>query len=400
MTLAETVLPVSSRAEPGAADQSLPAWLYKDAGFFEAERRQLFAKTWHLVCHANDIPKAGDYYTLDILGEKFLVLRGRDGVVRSFHNVCRHRASRLADGDSGNCGHRLVCPYHAWSYALDGSLKNIPPLQELASLDKSRHGLVALEQEIWRGFVFVRMQADLPSVADMMAPYDTEIDTHDFENLIPQGRVTSRPRSVNWKNVADNYGDGLHIPVAHPGLTRLFDGSYRIEASPWVDKMEGRITERPSSNLAERAYQKLLPQFEHLPQDRRRLWSYYRLWPNVAFDVYPDQVDFMQFVPVSPTEMVIREIAYVRPDSRREVRAARYLNWRINRQVNAEDTVLIARVQAGMMSSSYSSGPLSKAEVCLAAFARRMRESIPEAGLAEPPQQYRSVSKSYRTAAE
>jgi phenylpropionate dioxygenase-like ring-hydroxylating dioxygenase large terminal subunit len=358
-------------------EHSLPARLYHDADFFEAERRDLFAKSWHVVCHGNDIPNSGDYHTLDILGERFVAIRGADGTVRSFHNVCRHRASRLADGNSGNCGHRLVCPYHAWSYGLDGALKNVPAWQDFKGLELSRHGLIGLEQEIWRGFVFVRARSGLPSVAEMMAPYDGEIAPHDFEKLVPQGRVTLRPRAVNWKNVADNYGDGLHIPVAHPGLTRLFAGSYALEAKPWVDKMEGRITEKPSANPTERFYQSLLPLFEHLAPERRRLWSYYRLFPNIAFDVYPDQVDFMQFIPVSPTECVIREIAYVRPDRRREVRAARYLNWRINRQVNAEDTVLIARVQAGMSSSSYESGPLSPAEVCLAAFARRMREAIP-----------------------
>jgi phenylpropionate dioxygenase-like ring-hydroxylating dioxygenase large terminal subunit len=93
--------------------------------------------------------------------------------------------------------------------------------------------------------------------------------------------------------------------------------------------------------------------------------------------VYPDQIDFMQLVPISPTETLIREIAYARPDARREVRAARHLNWRINRKVNAEDTVLIARVQAGMSSGSYVSGPLAKSEVCLAAFARRLRDAVP-----------------------
>ena len=364
--------------------QSLPAWLYSDPEFFEAERRHLFATSWHLVCHVNDIPKSGDYQTLDILGERFLALRGADGVVRSFHNVCRHRASRLADGEAGNCGHRLVCPYHAWSYGLDGTLKAVPAWQGFQELDLTRHGLVPLDQEIWRGFVFVRRERGQLSIAEMMAPYEDEIAPHDFENLVPQGRVTLRPRAVNWKNVADNYGDGMHIPVAHPGLTRLFAGTYALEAKPWVDKMEGRITERPLSNWVERSYQALLPLFDHLPQERRRLWSYYRLWPNVAFDVYPDQIDFMQLVPVSPTETLIREIAYVRPDARREARTARYLNWRINRQVNAEDTVLIARVQAGMTSSSYVSGPLSKAEVCLAAYARRMREALPQAALEQP----------------
>ncbi|HEX3430760.1 MAG TPA: aromatic ring-hydroxylating dioxygenase subunit alpha [Rhizomicrobium sp.] len=385
---------------PDRIDHSLPAWLYTDAGFFEAERRHLFARAPHLVCHVNDIPNAGDYHTLDILGEKFFSLRGADGAVRSFHNVCRHRASRLAQGASGNCGHRLVCPYHAWSYALDGALKSVPPWQGFEELERARYGLVPLDQEIWRGFVFVRLERGLPSVAEMMAPYEHEIAVHDFENLVPQGRVTLRPRAVNWKNVADNYGDGLHIPVAHPGLTRLFAGSYRIEAQAWVDKMEGRITERPSANWAERHYQSLLPAFVHLPQERRRLWSYYRLWPYVALDVYPDQVDFMQFVPVSPTETLIREIGYVRKDSRREIRLARYLNWRINRQVNAEDSLLIARVQAGMSSSSYSSGPLSKMEVCLAAFARRLRDTVPDARLEFPPDSTPAAWESFRPAAE
>jgi phenylpropionate dioxygenase-like ring-hydroxylating dioxygenase large terminal subunit len=365
-------------------EQSLPAWLYLDRDFFEAERRHVFAASWHVICHVNDIPEAGDYQTLDILGEKFVALRGADGQVRSFHNVCRHRASRLADGESGNCGHRLVCPYHAWSYGLDGALKSVPPWQGFEGMDLKRHSLAALEQEIWRGFIFVRMEQGLPSVAEMMAPYEHEIAPHGFEELVPKGRVTLRPRTVNWKNVADNYGDGLHIPVAHPGLTRLFGNTYALEAQPWVDKMDARVAGKPSSNWVERAYQARLDLFDHLPPERRRVWSYYRLWPNIAFDVYPDQVDFMQFVPVSPTQTVIREIAYVRPDARREVRAARYLNWRINRQVNAEDTVLIARVQAGMESQSYSSGPLSKSEVCLAAFARRMRAAIPPSAFTPP----------------
>ena len=369
-----------------AGEQSLPAWIYRDPGFFAREREAVFRTAWQVICHVNDVPEPGDYHTLDALDERFVTLRGEDGRVASFHNVCRHRASRLADGASGNCGHRLVCPYHAWSYGLDGALKSVPPWQGFADLDFDRLGLISLDQEIWKGFVFVRLAPGLPSVAEMMAPYEDEIAPHGFETLVPQGRVTLRPRAVNWKNVADNYADGLHIPVAHPGLTRLFAGSYRLEAKPWVDKMEGRIADTPSSNWVERAYQAYLPLFEHLPPERRRLWSYYKLWPNIAFDVYPDQVDFMQFVPVSPTETLIREIAYVRPDARREVRAARYLNWRINRQVNAEDTALIARVQAGMTSSSYVRGPLSPDEVCLAAFAARLTGAIPDAAHNAPPQ--------------
>jgi carnitine monooxygenase subunit len=365
--------------------QSLPAWLYTDRGFFELEKRTLFRQAWQVVCHVNDVPRAGDYQAFDFLDEKILTLRGSDGVVRSFHNVCRHRASRIADGDYGNCGRRLVCPYHAWSYALDGRLAAIPRWQGFEGVDTAELGLAPVEQEIWQGFVFVRLQPGLPSVAAMLAPYEGEIAHYRFEALQPRGTVVRRPRPVNWKNVGDNYADGLHIPVAHPGLSRLFAGTYALEAQPWVDKMSGVITEAASSNWSERRYQALLDGFEHLPPALRRTWNYYRLWPNLAFDVYPDQVDFMQLIPVSATRTLIREIAYAHPDARRETRAARYLNWRINRQVNAEDTLLIERVQAGMASSSYVRGPLSPLEPCLAAFAERMRASIPEAALPQPP---------------
>jgi phenylpropionate dioxygenase-like ring-hydroxylating dioxygenase large terminal subunit len=123
----------------------------------------------------------------------------------------------------------------------------------------------------------------------------------------------------------------------------------------------------------------------HLPDERQRLWTYFKLWPNVAFDFYPDQVDFMQMIPLSPTRTLIREIAYAIPDSRREMRAARLLNWRINRRVSLEDKALIERVQAGMGSRSYTPGPLGRNEVGLRSFARRLREVIPESNLETAP---------------
>ena len=219
----------------------------------------------------------------------------------------------------------------------------------------------------------------------MMAPHETEISLYRFEQLQALGRVTLRPRDVNWKNVADNYSDGLHIAVAHPGLTRLFGRGYSISAGEHVDRMAGDLIERPSANPSERAYQATLPEAAHLPAELRRRWLYFKLWPNVAFDIYPDQVDFMQFLPVSPTETVIREISYALPDDRREMKAARYLNWRINRRVNAEDTALIRGVQQGMASRSYVPGPLGESEVCLRSFARKLRRLIPEANLHQPP---------------
>lgn len=363
---------------------SLPAWTYRDPEFFEVEKVRVFAPSWQIVCHRSDVPKPGDWHTLDIIGESVIVVHGLDGKLRAFANVCRHRGSRLVDGRSG-CARRLVCPYHAWTYDLDGTLAVVPDSAGYPGLDKARHGLAPLELEIWRGFVFVRLEREGPSVAETMAPYEAMIEPYRFDELEALGRVTVRPRAVNWKNIGDNYADGLHIPVAHPGLTRLFGKSYGIEATEHVDRMWGELEDRSSTNWSERAYQRLLPIVPYLPTDRQRSWLYLRLWPNVAFDIYPDQIDFMQWLPISPTECLIREISYAVPDAdasdkwHRQMRAARYCNWRINRRVNAEDTALVERVQRGMASRSFSVGPLSEKEVCLRRFCKRMRELIPEA---------------------
>ena len=366
-----------SQSDP-TEDFSLPGWTYWDADHFKVEMERVIRPSWQIVCHDSDMPNPGDWRTLELLGESILVIRGQDGAARAFANVCRHRGSRLVDGHEG-CAKRLTCPYHAWTYATDGRLVALPHREDYRGFDAAEWGLTPVELERWRGFLFVRLESGGPSVAAMMAPYETEIAPHRFEELGALGRITMRPRDVNWKNVADNYSDGLHIDVAHPGLTRLFGKSYAIEAGAHVDRMSGALREQPSSNLSERAYQ------HFLPAGAGRTWLYFKLWPNVAFDIYPDQVDFMHFVPVSPTRTMIREISYALPDDRREMKAARYLNWRINRQVNAEDTALIRRVQQGMGSSLYRPGPLGESEVCLRSFARKLRRIIPETRLDAPP---------------
>jgi len=374
---------IQSAADP-LDNMSLPGWLYHDPEFFEAEKDAFLRAAPQVVCHENEIPSPGEWRSIEYLGESVIVIRGDDGIARAFHNVCRHRGSRLVDGEAG-CAKVLTCPYHAWSYGRDGRLAGVPHRHEYPGLEPDQLGLKPVALESWRGFLFVRLEDGLPSVAEMMAPYEAEIAPYRFEALQAIGRVTLRPRDLNWKTIADNYSDHLHIPVGHPGLTRLFGRNYRIEAREWVDRMEGELVEKPSANPSERAYQALLPEAGHLPASHRRKWLYYKLFPCVAFDIYPDQVDFMQWLPVSATSSVIREISYALPDERREMKAARYLNWRINRRVNAEDTVLISRVQKGMESAAYEAGPLGTSEVCLRSFARKLRAMIPQARLAEAP---------------
>jgi phenylpropionate dioxygenase-like ring-hydroxylating dioxygenase large terminal subunit len=363
---------------------SLPGWLYFDPEFFEAEKRALLRAAPQVVCHESEIAAAGDWRSFEYLGESVIVIRGDDGEVRALSNVCRHRGSRLVDG-TGGCAKVLTCPYHAWSYGRDGRLVGVPHRREYPGLHPETLALHPVPLEKWHGFLFVTLEPGAASVAEMMAPYEDEVAHYRFEDLRVMGRVTLRPRPLNWKTIADNYSDHLHIPVGHPGLTRLFGRNYRIEAQDHVDRMEGDLVDMPSANLSERAYQRLLPEVAHLPASHQRKWLYYKLFPNVAFDIYPDQVDFMQFLPVSATETVIREISYAIPDERREMRAARYLNWRINRRVNAEDTELITRVQLGMQSPTYEPGPLGLSEVCLRSFAAKLRRMIPQARLPHPP---------------
>jgi phenylpropionate dioxygenase-like ring-hydroxylating dioxygenase large terminal subunit len=369
---------------------SLPGWLYYDAEFFEAEKRAFLRAAPQVVCHESEIREPGEWRSLEYLDESVFVIRGDDGQVRAFANVCRHRGSRLVDG-AGGCARVLTCPYHAWSYARDGRLVGVPHREEYPGLQTDGLGLKSVALEEWHGFLFVTLEPGAPPVAEMMAPYCDEVAPYRFEDLRVIGRVTVRPRRLNWKTIADNYSDHLHIPVGHPGLSRLFGRNYRIEAQAHVDRMEGDLIEKESANPSERAYQRLLPRIDHLPDSHQRKWLYYKLFPNVAFDIYPDQVDFMQFLPVSATDTVIREIGYAIPDAgmpekwRREMKAARHLNWRINRRVNAEDTELITRVQLGMQSASYEAGPLGTSEVCLRSFARKLRKLIPEARLSSPP---------------
>jgi carnitine monooxygenase subunit len=381
--MATQLRPVQPAAD-ALDDLSLPGWLYFDPEFLEAEKAAFLRAAPQVVCHESEIRQPGEWRTLEYLGESVIVIRGDGGDVNAFSNVCRHRGSRLVDG-TGGCAKVLTCPYHAWSYGRDGRLVGVPHRNEYPGLQTAKLGLHPLPLENWHGFLFVTLEPGAPSVAGMMAPYEHEVAPYRFEDLRVMGRVTLRPRPLNWKTIADNYSDHLHIPVGHPGLTRLFGRNYRIEAREHVDRMEGELVEKESANPSERAYQRFLPKVDHLPASHQRKWLYYKLFPNVAFDIYPDQVDFMQFLPISPTETLIREIAYVHPDSRREMRAARYLNWRINRRVSIEDKALIERVQTGMASSSYTVGPLSEGEVSLRGFGRRMRSLIPESRLLRAP---------------
>ena len=361
--------------------KSLPGWTYTSEAFFELEKKELILKNWQLVCHVSNIPEPGNFFTFDIFNERIFVIRSEDRSVAAFHNFCSHRGTKLIDEVSGTCNHKITCPYHAWGYDFKGNLIKVPYEDQFKDFNKKDNGLQSVELEIFQGFIFVKLlESEMPSVQDQFAPYIQEIEQYRLEEMQPLGRVTMRPRNVNWKQVADNYIDTLHIPIAHPGLSNLVGKSYGVEVSSnngYIHKMWGDGANIRKDNLSNRLYDKYLPHMDHLPDEKQRYWLYYRLWPNLAFDIYPEQMDFMQFIPIDANTTMIREIAYALPDDRRETKAAQYLNWRINRQVNNEDTYLINLVQEGMNTNNFKSGPLASSEICLIDSANKIREAIP-----------------------
>ena len=136
--------------------RGLPGWCYHSEALLELERDTVFRNHWQIACHVSDIPNSGDYFTFDLCGERALIVRGQDGEVRGFHNICRHRGSRVVADEKGTCKGALVCPFHGWVYNLDGTLRGAAQPQTFPDLDKVEFGLKPIDLEVWNGLVFIR----------------------------------------------------------------------------------------------------------------------------------------------------------------------------------------------------------------------------------------------------
>jgi phenylpropionate dioxygenase-like ring-hydroxylating dioxygenase large terminal subunit/AcrR family transcriptional regulator len=367
---------------------TLPTWTYDSPEFLELEKEYLFRRQWLIAGHASEMPNPGDYITVDAVGERGVIIRGKDGALRGFHNVCRHRASRVVTGESGNCAGHIVCPYHGWRYDLDGGLRSVPFEKTFSGLNKAEIGLSELEIEEWMGIVFVRFGGDGPSVSDAMQPYEDEIAKYRVGEMKLLGKRWSSTFDANWKLAVENDSEGYHVPVGHPGLRRLFgreyyDEPYRVEGSRSFSVLEDKL----SSVWSERMYQKLLPKVEHLPEDQQRAWIYYGLFPTAGIICMPDRIDFHQTLPVTIDQSRYYGFSVALEDDRPAMRAARYLNQRINAQVSEEDDDFCLWTHEGVRSSSYDGGILSDLETGVRDFAEAIRERIPVARCAQAPAQ-------------
>ncbi len=368
---------------PDTQRDSLAPWTYQSEEFHELES-QMFKSHWMLAGHISELRSQGDYITFDAAGERALIIVDGDGQIQAYHNVCRHRGARLLS-DSGNCRHRISCPFHGWSYGLDGALQSYPLPDTFDKLPRENFSLVPLAVEVWHGLVFVNFTDPATSLATQLASIQGEVAPYNIADMQPLGSRYEQLRPYNWKIIHDIDNEGYHVPVGHPSLQQLYGKSYEDRIENGLAISDAVINDKPARLWSVRHYQQLLPAFEHLPPHRQRSWWYIGLFPNAVIGLYPEMVEYYMTIPVSTTQTRYIGRAFGLVDDRREVRAARYLNMRINGVTETEDEQFVQDMQDGMRSSVFPEPTLSSTEHGVQHFHRTIQDIFPVARLRNPP---------------
>jgi len=365
---------------PGWDRSGLPAWTYFSEELFELEAEELFRRHWQLACHVCDLPEPGSYLTFDLVNERALIVRGDDHQVRAFHNVCRHRGSRVVEAAEGRCRGAIICPFHGWSYGLDGKLRGAAKAWTFPELDSEQWGLKPLEMEIWHGFVFVRFKpGPQPAVAEVLAQFDEEMVSYFPADLLPVEPIScTPPEAINWKSIRDVDNEGYHVARAHPSLHDLYGSGYLDE--PFVNgicRSYAPFNEGSGRLWSVRHYKKLLDQLESPYRELPRAWVYLGMFPNLVLGLYPDCVMFYQDIPFSAQSAGVRGAIYKRPDESRPLRLARYLSTRIDATAVEEDRQLTLWSFEAMKSSGYEGILLSDLEYGVRSYHDALREILP-----------------------
>lgn len=364
--------------------QGLPGACYTDPEFFAAERERLLLPSWQLVCHVADLPAPGTAIRCDFLGRSALLLRGPDGRVRGFSNACRHRGSRLIDGDAATglafcVDGRVRCPSHGWEYDATGALVAVPREAQYPGLDRALLGLRPVAVETALGFVFAAFERPSGALASRLQDCAAELEPHRLSSLRRLVEPQLRRCRANWKLVCEQAIDSHRASPAQPALRPAEESRHAYTRHSDLLRITGDISGADAAPWSMRAYARGLPEQLQLPPARRRLWTRYLFWPNLLLDVYPDQVVVHQILPLGPAETLIRETTYGLPDGSRELRLARYLNRRVGRRFAAADRRVAERMQSGIECDG-GPGPLAADDQGVRWFVGRVRAALPEAG--------------------
>ena len=326
-----------------AASLSLQAEAYTQNEWFSLEQNAVFSHSWQWVCHLEKLREPGAYVTTTIAGQSIMVVRDKDGTLRAFYNVCKHRAHELLQGE-GTVGH-IMCPYHAWAYRLDGRLQVAPHTKSLKRFDKSEVCLDQVQVEEFCGFVYVNLDPDAAPLAEQSGDLRREIMywAPEVDELTFGHRLTYDIKS-NWKNVVDNFLECYHCPTAHKDFCTLVDmdtykvTTHGIYSSHMADAGQGSNTAYDVSNAAVRTH---------------AVWW---LYPTTCIMRYPGRPSMiiLNIIPVGPDRTLETYDFFLvdqTPDEA-EVEAIRYLD----EVLQVEDIGLVESVQRGMNTPAFEQG--------------------------------------------
>ena len=328
--------------------RALEAKYYTEPELFRAEMSKLFARTWQYAGHVSQVQNTGDYFTFEIAGQSLFCLRGRDEVLRTFYNVCQHRAHELVNG-SGSCK-VVVCPYHAWTYELDGRFRAGPNTNSVEGFQRDDVRLTEVRTEIFNGFIFINLDPDArpmdewyPGAREELRAYVPMID-----ELAPLEWVEVREK-CNWKVSVENYSECYHCSLNHPTFSTgvIQPESYDIQPQGYCLR---HVTE--CQNLDQMSY--LIDVESNDYADKYSSWY---LWPTFSFQVYPGNVlNTYLWRPDSVEEVVVWRGWYTvgGVDSDVITRLATQ-----DRSTTVEEDIhLVESVQRGLKSRGYRPGPL------------------------------------------
>lgn len=321
---------------------TIPAPWYTDAGLAELERERVFGRVWLVAGRAGQVERAGQFFTMEIAGEPLVVVRGADGVLRGFFNVCRHHAAAVATAEEGVV-QLFRCPYHGWTYGLDGSLKGTPDFGGVCDFDRRKNGLAPVRVAAWASFVFVCLHPEAPPLEQFLAGLVPRIDAGRVAALRFHERC-EYTLQCNWKVYVDNYLDGgYHVPYLHKGLNSVLDYArytiengerYCLQSSPL--SRGGEEAQVDATRTGDRA-------------------CYYWLYPNFMINLYEGVMDTNLVLPLGVDRTrVIFDFYFA------EARASDAADsMAVSDVVQQEDVAVCEAVQRGLRSRAYGAGRLS-----------------------------------------
>ena len=340
--------------------ETLPPWCYTSEEFYRREVETIFMKEWNFLGRVERIPNPGDYFTVDYVGVPLVIVRDKEGRVRAFANTCQHRGSAIVDGE-GKCK-VFVCPYHGWTYGLDGKLRNVSGMEEAENFDKSEIGLKPVRLETWGGFIFVNLDEDAGDLSTFMGDLPDQMNSYGCENLVTTRRW-QYDLACNWKIFFENAMEEYHIPMVHNKSISLLEvGHGLIETKGNWDAI--REKHAGTRALLQEDQDKAFPHISTLDGPAAEGSHYIGIYPSTTLCATKDTLWWLELHPQGPhrTTLIVGTCfpkeTVSRPDFEEKVKYY-YKRWE---QSVVEDNVISEIQHRGLNSPFAHSGRLSHLE--------------------------------------